>query len=97
MYYVHKYEEALAYGGPEEGGWYYNTGVPTGFTLGPIEDEEDSYEQCRNLNKLEYERREREEDYPITSVLAYRSTFYTYTVSTDPVAKPYPQVRPHYE
>jgi len=28
MYYIHKYEIAQQYGGPEEGGWWYKMGEP---------------------------------------------------------------------
>lgn len=96
-YYVHKHEVELMSGGPEEGGWWYTAGVPTGFSLGPIDDEELTYEQCRALNELERERQEHEEQYEFSSVLSYRSTHYSYTVEDFPVPEPFPQERPHYE
>jgi hypothetical protein len=97
VWWIHKYEVALAYGGPEEGGWWFDTGVPTGFTMGPFTDEEAAYEQCRVLNYLEYERAEREETYDYSSVLSYRSNHYSYSVEDSPIAEPYPKVKPHYE
>jgi hypothetical protein len=97
MYYIHKHQVALEYGGPEEGGWWYTVGIPTGFSLGPIGDEELTYEQCRALNKLEDERREREEKYDFTSVLAKQSNHYSFTVEDFATPVAYPQERPHYE
>lgn len=95
-FYVHKHEVGLEYGGPEEGGWWYDVGVPTGFVLGPL-TEEAAYEQSRALNELEHERQEREEDYDYTSVLSYLSTHYAFSVQDEPTPVPYPQERPHYE
>ncbi len=97
MYYIHKHQVALRSGGPEEGGWWYTEGVPTGFSLGPIVDEELTYEQCRALNRLEDERREHEEKYDFTSVLSYESNHYSFTVEEFATPEPFPQERPHYE
>jgi len=97
MYYVHKHAISLEYGGPEEGGWWYEHGIPTGFSFGPIEDEENAYAQSRALNELEYERREREEKYDFTSVLAKLGNHYAYTVEDFSTPVPYPSTRPHYE
>lgn len=96
-YYVHKHDVALQYGGPEEGGWHYVSGVPTGFVLGPLSDEEDAYCQARALNGLEHERAERDEDYHFSSVLAYKSVHYSFSVEDFATPIPYPQERPHYE
>lgn len=97
MYYIHKHDIVLVYNGPEEGGQYYTSGVPTGFSFGPIEDEENAYDQCRALNELEHERAKREEDYDFTSVLSYLSTHYSYSVEDFEDPAEYPAVRPHYE
>jgi hypothetical protein len=113
MPYVHKYEVALAYGGPEEGGWYYDTGTPVSFEIPAghpdfvisglqvmgfrVADEEEAYAIARKLNEEEHERAKREEDYDYTSVLAYRSTHYAYRVDDTPDPQPYPAQRPHYE
>ncbi len=97
MYYIHKHQVALEYGGPEEGGWWYTIGVPTGFSLGPIVDEELTYEQCRALNELEYERREHEEKYEFTSVLANMGNHYSFSVEDFATPEPYLKGRPHYE
>jgi hypothetical protein len=95
--YIHKYQVSLEYGGREEGDWWYDSGTPTGFTLGPIQDEEDAFAQCRKLNELERERREREETYEYTSVLAHLSNHFSYSVEDSAIPEPYPQERPHYE
>jgi hypothetical protein len=99
VWYIHKFTEQMAYGGPEEGGWWYDVRDP----VSPDEwqpliftDEEEAYAKCRELHKEEYERRSREEDYEYSSVLSYRSTFYCYDVTTDSTPE-LPGGRPHYE
>jgi hypothetical protein len=97
-WWIHKYEISLEYGGPEEGGWYYKAGIPTSMTFGPfLATEDDAFDQCRIENHMELLRRNREEDYEFTSVLAYRSTHYEYDVTNDPEPKAFPEWRPHYE
>lgn len=99
-YYIHKHEVSLEYGGPEEGGWWYNVGIPAD-DWDPVPyrqfNEGDAYVMCRRLNKSEHERREKEEDYEFTSVLAHRSTHYEYSVHETPTMEIYPATRPHYE
>jgi hypothetical protein len=100
MFYIHKHEVSQQYGGPEEGGWWYEAGDPdntwhTGMYR--FTDEEKAYEKCRELNKRERERAEREEEYGYSSVWSYRSTHYAYRVEDTPVQLPYPSRRPHYE
>lgn len=97
VYWIHKHEVALQYGGPEEGGWWYDTGYPTGFSFGPIIGEDAAYDQSRALNKLEHERQEAEEKYDYTSVLSHMSMHYQYTVEDYPEPKAFPETRPHYE
>ncbi len=99
MYYIHKHEISLDYGGPEEGGWNYERGTPVAeWKTLEFEDKEKFYEKCRELNFAEQDRRKNEEDYPIHSVLAYKSTFYTYGMqSGDPTPTIYPEYNPHYE
>jgi hypothetical protein len=90
-YFIHKHEVELAYGGPEEGGWWYNIGtpvedwIPEGFAT-----EDEAYERCHELNEQEHERRQREED-------SYRSTHYSYSVHETTVMRPFPETRPRYE
>lgn len=98
LYFVHKYQIRLEYGGPEEGGWWYEKGWPAkGWRSPSFTNEEEAYETCRRFNAGEKVRVKEEEDYEVTSVLAYRSRHYTYTVSDSPVMEEYPQSRPHYE
>jgi hypothetical protein len=96
VFYLHRFEVAMAYGGAEEGGWWYDTGIPTKEWVGPYMDEDLAFAACRELNEKEHERSEQQE-YSYSSVLSYRSEHYAWDVSEDKVAKPYPERRPHYE
>jgi hypothetical protein len=96
-FYIHKFEVWMNYGGPEEGGWWYDAGKPVEARLESFSDEEAAYARCRELNEAEHERAEREEEYDYTSVLAHYSTFYSYKVEEDPEPKPFPEYKPHYE
>ena len=98
MHYIHKHEVSQQYGGPEEGGWWFTSGFPVeDWTPIEIEDEEQAFEVCRALNAYEKDRAKREEEYEFTSVLSHRSSHYSYDVSGDYTAKPFPERRPHYE
>lgn len=97
-YFVHKYSVGQVYGGPEEGGWWYEAGEPVeDWTSVGFEDEEEAFEFCRDCNAEEHERRKKENRYGYTSVLSYRDDFYAYDVDENPVPAPYPTHRPHYE
>ena len=54
-YYVNAYETYDAYGGPEEGGWWYTSGEPTGQTWGPFTTLDEAWEQrdalAENVNE----------------------------------------------
>lgn len=89
-----------AYGGPEEGGWYYNCGVPTT----DVELADDMHlprifksvfvarEHARMVNEaLEPINKERPD---IGSVLSQGRYF---AEICDGYPKPYPETRPHYE
>lgn len=96
-FYIHKYEECQNYGGPEEGGWWYDSGTPVeDWQALCFTDEEEAYEKCRELNA---EERQRRETLPVKYTDYYSSSeeFYTFDVSTDSTPHPYPSVRPHYE
>lgn len=102
LYYIHKHRVSLQYGGPEEGGCWYDTGVPDkDWDTNPYQqgfvDEEAAYEVCRALNGKEKERAKKEEDYEYHSVLAYRSNHFSYSVHDTPIMEEYPKERPHYE
>jgi hypothetical protein len=97
-FYVHKHVVTLLYGGPEEGGWWYDAGTPTAdWQPLKFEDEEKAYAKCRELNASERERAKRDEDYDYTSVLSYRSNHYGYSVTESSIPQSYPETRPHYE
>lgn len=97
MHYVGKFEVGLAYGGPEEGGWYFDSGMPVWRFAIPVPFEGLAYRLSRWLNGREKQRQEREEQYDYTSVLAYRSTHYGYKVGDSFRLQPYPSQRPVYE
>jgi hypothetical protein len=100
MYYIHKHEVWQEYGGPEEGGWWYECGRPVDpseWEPAPFRSEDDAYAACRVLNDAERIRRKTQEKYEYTSVLSYKSTHYAYSVQTVSEPFDYPQKRPHYE
>lgn len=102
MFYIHKHEIAQAYGGPEEGNWYYKEGFPVptnkhnpqNYVFGT---EEAATHYCNVLNNAEQNRRKVENKYDYTSVLSYESTFYEYSVHETPVAEHFPEHKPVYE
>lgn len=97
-FWIHKHEVSQTFGGPEEGGWYFEVGVPVpDWTPPKFEVESAANESCRSLNAEELERRKREETYDYTSVLSHESVFYAYSVEETPIMSPYPERRPHYE
>ena len=97
-YYVHKYETSLAYGGPEEGGWWYDLLTPcddsTDDTQGPFAFEESAYVIARQCNDREHRRRKAEGLRDYTSVLA-DGPYYTFQVNDSP--EPDEPRRPRYE
>jgi len=101
MYYVHKMGQCQSYGGPEEGGWWWDKKWPLlwdehGYEPPvPHANEEEAFAHCRALNKAEYERRAVECRYGYTSVLSHRDNFYTYDVTESYAAVA--NQRPHYE
>jgi hypothetical protein len=97
-WFIHKYEVWQESGGPEEGGWWYTQGQPVrDWEVIEFPAEDLAYEQCRILNDQEHLRRESEEKYSFSSVLARESTHYTYTVESTSSPTEYPVARPHYE
>jgi len=99
-FWLHKITTHQSYGGPEEGGWWYDAEAPIDpddpdyMPPIPFSDKEKAYEACRGCNHRERERRETLGT-GYTSVLSYRETFYSYTVTESEVFTPEP--RPHYE
>lgn len=101
MWHVHKFQVAQQYGGSEEGGWWFEAGWPAPMASSPLvrvafDEEDQAYAVARALNDYEDERR-KGEDYDYTSVLSDRSSFFSYQVSEEALAVPYPESRPHYE
>lgn len=82
-----------AYGGPEEGGWWYNTGELVR-TVKVFRNEDKAIEFCQRMNRLlnvtiNKGRRE------ISSVLS-EGRFYA-EIHDDYAPRFYPETRPHYE
>lgn len=46
---INEYEVRLAYGGPEEGGWYYDEYIPTERIISMHLDEDDAHEVASHL------------------------------------------------
>ena len=99
VWYVHKYQEWQDYGGPEEGGWWYDVREPVRddeWTTFIFTEEEEAFAKCRELYAEEYERR-KGEPYDYYSVLSAQSTFYAFDCTTESMPYSSPTVRPHYE
>jgi hypothetical protein len=50
-WYANAYETFDVYGGPEEGGWWYTAGEPTGESWGPFETLTEAWEQQTALDE----------------------------------------------
>lgn len=91
-YVIAAYEIDLAYGGPEEGGWYYRTGRLERI-LGVRHNESDAYALAARLNgwldKLQSNKRE------VSSVL-YNGGRYAIEVYENKAPEFYPESRPYY-
>lgn len=95
-YIVAVYLQDLAYGGPEEGGWYYGTGKLVR-VMEVFRSEEDAISYCRRLNsKLESRLfGPNEGRRSMTSVLSEGE--YRAEVHDDFAPQYYPKSRPRYE
>lgn len=97
-YSVGIYLEDLAYGGAEEGGWYYNTGeLQNSFAkyFRYILDKDETYRYCRFLNNMldaEFNKDRRE----ISSVLS-EGRFRAIVFEGFNLPEYYPERKPHYE
>lgn len=92
-YTVAFYEIDRAYGGPEEGGWWFNTGQLKRIAR-TFKTERRAYEYCRRANHiLSVMQRERR---PVCS-MAYEGGRYCAEVYDVPPPPYYPETRPHYE
>lgn len=96
-WYVHKFEVRQEYGGPEEGGWWYDAGTPVeDWDVEAYDSEDEAYARSRVLNGEERERREGLR-HGYSSVLSYTEEFFAYSVSLRARETSYPNSRPHYE
>jgi len=92
--FVNVYNENRAYGGPEEGGWYFDTGELIK-VLGPFTGEDRREKANRALARVEKVLEGWNEGaYPPGSVLC--SGYYTVRVSRN-MGESFPQERPRYE
>ena len=90
------YDCALGYGGPEEGGWWFDTGSLTRIVR-VFASEDRAYQYCRKLNTRlrcrTWGPNEGKRDK--SSVLS--DGFFEACVYMDHAPKGFPDVRPHYE
>lgn len=93
--------EWMCYGGPEEGGWWYDAGEPVTEGDAPtftriFTDMDEAFAYCRNLNETVVDNMNKETfDHEYSSVLGgerFSAHFYE-----DEYPTPYPDERPHYE
>jgi len=82
-----------AYGGPEEGGWWYDIGAKAK-DIAYFTDEEAAFQACRRRNHLIQLLQKEKRD--IGSVL-YHGDRYQYEIWDMYAPKFYPATRPHYE
>jgi hypothetical protein len=98
-YTVAWFSTAQAYGGPEEGGWWYDTGAPLR-VVRTFRNEDQAYTYCRRLNetaaRLTFgpDWRDRINPREKSSVLC--DSYIAAEVCEGPPA-PYPAERPHYD
>ena len=96
--YINVYLADRAYGGPEEGGWYYDYGIPVESrrVLSPAEGEVNPYseyqEELEFIESRYYRLNQNRPD--IHSVLSEGRYI---VVEEHGFAKPYPETIPHYE
>ena len=87
------YEIDRAYGGPEEGGWWYDTGELRR-VLRVVPDADRACDLAaranRLMNRLQRSRRD-------VGSVAYTGGRYAACVFEDTAPRAYPEVRPHYE
>lgn len=89
MKYVNAYELTQGYGGPEEGGWWYDVGTPLASV--PIYDDQDPEPVIEDLKgKFSYY-----DNYRERTSAAGGADLGVWV--QDHVAQDFPQARPHYE
>lgn len=94
------FEIDRAYGGPEEGGWYYDTGVPSEefaiYTKFFAESEIEAIEAYVEEMRVLVERVNRVEQRRSPSSVLSNGDYLSVQVC-EGFPKPYPETRPHYE
>lgn len=90
-YWVNAYDTQEAYGGPEEGGWWFEEGVPTGESWGPVYGLDAAHRLLDSL--LDREAARNEGRYPRWSVLS--DGWYRLSVE-EHEPRAYPEQRPQY-
>jgi hypothetical protein len=88
----------MAYGGPEEGGWWYDTGTLTRIVR-TIRNQDKAYDYCRRLNKKLQSRvigpnQGRREYTSVISEGEYQARVFD---CDETIPKHFPETRPHYE
>jgi hypothetical protein len=95
MYSVAIYLTDLAYGGPEEGGWWYTSGYPSTdhaeFTR-YFDVEDDAWEYANRINNTICA--EMNGDRPLISSVASTGVYDTHVTEGEP--RPFPEERPYY-
>lgn len=92
-YYLSFFERDRAYGGPEEGGWYYDTETLTRVSK-IFRSRASADKACRRANALLYIGAKRLR-YGVGSV-CYGGGAYVASVTVGPPAAHYPEERPYY-
>jgi hypothetical protein len=90
IHYVNAYAVSRNYGGPEEGGWWYDSGRPlASIPIGPDEDSELHFQRLKTL--LGWEKNPSQGRYSVNGGEDFEMWV------EDHFAAPYPTETPHYE
>lgn len=93
MYYVNAYEVTLGYGGPEEGGWWFDCGHPL-FSMPVVEGDARGEDRARGQIKAMFG--QKYADCPDKSSVRSDAADLWVRVE-DHAAVAFPEFRPHYE
>ena len=95
-YVVAVYELDRCYGGPEEGGWWYNTGDLIRI-LAVYKDEQQAWAHAERFNRTLVYRRKQDPHFRSLSSVAYSGGHLAARVCERTAPEHYPTHRPHYE
>jgi hypothetical protein len=91
LHYLNAYEVTLGYGGPEEGGWWYDIGTPlASVPVRTAADEDAARASLHQMLDPEFAGRPRKSSTADDAADLI-------IVSEDAVAVAFPEIRPHYE